>query len=255
MHRDDDGAFLVFEAVLVAVFIFTAILFVTSIQRPTADLERSDVSLAVVAADTLQVLEDRGPLNSTRYDNRLIEIVDLAMKGNGSEAHALIKEVLPEQTRYVLRLNNGITDLHLLPVGSGLQVQPRGAQGAEVFIMPNWTAYEGNTISQTVYPGQRVVDGEYAYKMTKSGSPNCILSPAGTEYRPGPQGAGGTSWVSQWRTTLGQVPLDIPYGVWLGQGGAPCVGQEGYVRVVLPPGNTVTDRPVYGVQLVVWRAA
>lgn len=255
-EKDERGAFLVFEAVLVAIFIFTSVLFITSIQHPTQDLERGDVNLGLIAADTLEVLQNREPLDNDTYDNRLEEIVALAMSGNSTDGHALIQEVIPQQSRYVLRLNNGVEELHLMPEGSGLQVEPRGAQGAESFIMPNWTSFEEEPVDAVVYPGQRVTSGA-AYEMTTGdGNPKCIFSPLDDEYTPGPQdNSSGTSWFTHWGQNPGEVPLDIPYGVWRGINGQFCASDRSYVRVLMPPGDLDTTRPVYGVQLVIWRGA
>lgn len=253
---DDRGAFLVFEAVLVAVFIFTAVLFVTSLQRPTEDLERGDVNLGLIASDTLRVLQSRDPIDTDKYDNRLDEVVSEALQGNNTDGEALLSSILPPQTRYLLRLNNGVAPLDLLPNGTGLAVEPRGARAGEVHLMPNWTALAANITgsNETVYPGQQVTPETHpdTYSMTDGGGqPKCLKAPDGSENKPD-----GDYWIELWEEEVGRVPANIPYGVWEGyKNGPQCKNPFSTVWVVLPPGDVTTHRPVYGVQLVVWRAA
>src|SRR5687767_2213173 len=56
---DDRGAFLVFEAVMSAVLIFTAILFFTGVGRPTDAAEPGGIDLGQNAADILAILKSR----------------------------------------------------------------------------------------------------------------------------------------------------------------------------------------------------
>src|SRR5687767_2555861 len=56
---DDRGSFMVLEAILVALLVLTAILFLTSVQRPSTGTDQGGLDLAQVSADTLSILRVR----------------------------------------------------------------------------------------------------------------------------------------------------------------------------------------------------
>jgi hypothetical protein len=257
LARDDDGSFLVLEAILVALLVLTAILFFTSVQRPSTGAGEGGLDLAQVAADTLQILQQRSfviggqaqPFNSwltnaTEGDAATAAIVD-----------GFITEMLPTGAHYSLRLDNGVAALQVLP-GAATET-PRNARAAEIATLPPWTAFRNATAGaamRVVTPGQ-VVDA--ADPLVSAGTYACYEAPYNAT-----TGPGGQEWRARWQSApeasaptsngkeasvvLGarqQVPKDLPLGKWrlssgAALGGHCTVGTVAYVDVV-PPGERV----------------
>lgn len=164
---DERGSFVVLEAILVALLVLTAILFFTSVQRPSTGTDQGGLDLGQVAADTLSILEVRTftvtngtsalkdledwVTNATRYDTT----------GNSTSAavEEFLEEVLPTGSRYAVRLDNGVSNLTLLPAGGA--GEPHGARAAQVLLFPSWSAHRNDTATAltplvTVSPGEVV---------------------------------------------------------------------------------------------------
>lgn len=232
--KDDDGFIHVFEALLVGVLILTAILFMTALSGPSQSESTGGLDLGRIAADTLEILEARDA-DDPQYANRLDELVTRALQGDATEAESFLSEVLPSGTRFVLRLDNGVEPLTLLPTGGGAASNPRSAEGSEVFYLPNWTAHvvDPDPAGETVRPGD-------TFSVFTAGPG--LTAPDGSTTAPG----GGT-WSAWWLAHDGSgstVPPDVPYGLWERGGN--------YLRV---QGELATDHPVYAVQLLVWPGA
>lgn len=244
---NDEGSIHVMEAILAGIVILSAVLFFTGITSPSPAEAQSGIDLEAVAADTLGILVDRPadcdgddpdpPGSCTRfYDNRLEEMVDHAMQGD-DEGKGFLDSVIPVGNRWLLRLDNGEEPLVLLPQESGVRTTPRAAKAAEVFLVPDWQEHVGNTPFETVSPGE-----EFDW--------------SAWDIEEGPNGAvavdGGT-WDAWWNAEADpaeRIPSAAPYGIWK-LTDASCATAPCYISVALPDG-TATDRPLYGVQLVVW---
>jgi hypothetical protein len=176
---DDRGTFQVFEAVMVAVLIFTAILFFTTTARPTDPSEPGGIDLSQNAADMLDILKARtfagAPFADVgATDGWVTNLVQEAGKSDASsptrrEIEDILSEVVPSGALYVLRLSNGVDELELAP-GDGRT--PHGARGAETYVFPT-AAYDaadnvaitatfmeppaGTGVAQPVYGLQLVV--------------------------------------------------------------------------------------------------
>lgn len=261
LRRDEAGALPVFEAIIAGMLVLTAILFLTAIGRPGPGGGQSGIDLAQNAADTLGILRDRDDtLEDTdpdAYPDRLTEIVDLAMQGDTADAEEFLDEIVPLGTRYLLRLDNGVEPLVLLPHGSGPALTPRAAQAASVLVMPDWTAHGAMTATvpdeaDAIGPGQTIPMGHAA----EASDLSYLYGPNGRLSKPD-----GTSWQAHWNSAQhdGTVPPDVPYGVWRGCSDLGCgSGTVAYFKVVHPSWTANVDDadfPLYGVQLVVWLAA
>ncbi|MGB1586531.1 MAG: hypothetical protein ACPHID_05760 [Thermoplasmatota archaeon] len=232
--NDDEGFIHVFEALIVGVLIITAILFMTSLSGPSQSESTGGLDLGRISADTLQILEARAA-DSPGYTNRLDELVSEALQGDSAEAEAFLGDVLPSGTRFLLRLDNGVEPLTLLPTGGGIANAPRNAQGAEVFYFPDWTVHvtDPDPASEAARPGEA---------LTTFTAGSGLTAPDGSTTAPG----GGT-WSAWWlaHDASGRtVPPDVPYGLWE-RGGS-------FLRV---QGDQPTDHAVYAVQLLVWPGA
>lgn len=250
LRRDEAGALPVFEAIIAGMLVLTAILFLTAIGRPAPSSGQSGIDLGQNAADTLGILRDRDADNPLLYPDRLSEIVHLAMQGDTQDAEEFLDEVVPLGTRYLLRLDNGVEPLVLLPHGSGPALTPRAAQAASVLVVPDWTTYGSlaDEPSAALRPGQEIPSGHPADGL---GGYDALYSPSGSLVMPD----GATPWKTYWSSAAnaGTVPTDVPYGVWKACG-ADCSTSSMTFKVVGPSG-TEADYPIYGVQLVVWLAA
>lgn len=251
LDADERGSLMVLEAILVALLVLTAILFFTSVQRPSTGTDQGGIDLGQVAADTLAILEVRTIegqtfegwiTNATRGDAATMTAVE-----------AFLGEVLPTGTRFAVRLDNGVGNLTILATGSG---EPHGARAAQVMLLPNWGTYRGSTIGSglTVTPGDVVatthdlVDGTYG----------CFQAPYG--YTVGPDGPDADSspdpWATRWNTDPGalatwkssqaseQVPLDVPLGRWkvsTTEVSGQCTGGTVTYANVVPPGSRTID--------------
>ncbi len=256
--RDDErGALPVFEAIVAGMLVLTAILFLTAVGRPSPAAGESGIDLGQNAADTLAILRDRDDTQHATdpdlYPHRLAEIVERAMVGDTTDAKTFLDSIVPTGTRYLLRLDNGVEPLVLLPTGSGPSLTPRAAQAAAVLVTPDWNANgkpSDNPGLQTIRPGQVIPAGHAASQ--DYSQPEFLVGPHGSTLMPD-----GTAWRLHWDAQSGGVPPDAPYGVWRWCDQADCVGGSGVLSAfkVVHPSGAESDYPVYGVQLVVWLAA
>src|SRR5687768_9634812 len=114
--EDDRGSFMVLEAILVALLVLTAVLFFTSVQRPSAGSDQGGLDLAQVSADTLAILGVR-TFNGVPASVWLTNLMhaDSATGCNAAaptaaacptttEIEEFLGEVLPTGSRYSLRI-------------------------------------------------------------------------------------------------------------------------------------------------------
>jgi len=247
----DDVArrFPVLEAILVAVLVLTAILFFTSVQRPSTGSEQGGIDLAKVSADTLAILRAR-TFTINGGSQTLEGWVTNVTKGDATTASgvdAFLKQVLPAGSRYSLRLDNGVGTLQILPTGT--PAQPFEGRAASIVLSPNWATFRNDTATnmRVVTPGAVIAAGDAL--MTQA----CFEAPFASSTAPG-----GTSWAAYWQsavqsttpTTNGkdttavlgssqQVPKGVPLGKWkLGTTttSGHCTGTITYLDVA-PPGS------------------
>ena len=277
---DEEAAFPVFEAVIVAVLILTTIIFFTSLQRPTNATDAGGIDLGQISADTLVVLQAR-EFSATACtpdvtDASLDEWINRTMTPQSATDSCMadaveefLDEVLPPGTRFQVRLDNGVKPLVLVPFAS--DEAPRAAHAAETYFDPrwrmNWVPPAVNATLEQLTPGMEVPVSLTAATtfLNPASTIKCIEGPNGSARAPD-----GATWLAHWQDTsdwidattpVRQVPSDIPYGVWTGHtsnaiaGDGGCTGSPASrVRVGLPDG-TRTDWAVYGLQLVVWFGA
>ena len=261
LRHDEDAAFPVLEAVLVAVLILTTILFFTSLQRPTTATDEGGIDLGRLASDTLEILETkeftRAGCPQLATAKGLEQWVGAALNGTecvADEVEEFLAEVLPPGTRFLVRLDNGVEPLVLVPYGS--TETPRAARAASTFVTPAWMTNMGHTSAEAVHPGRQILDATANPVATAFATPAsiaCIKGPSGSATAPG-----GATWLSLWQPTAPEtpprVPSSIPYGGWVGYTNADCNAGATYLFVGLADG-TATDYPVHGLQLVVWFGA
>lgn len=240
---DEDGAFPVFEAVIVAVLILTTIIFFTSLQRPTIATDAGGIDLGRLAADTMQVVRTRhfsaADCSPAVTDATLDEWVNRTMTPQSSTDSCMadaveefLDEVLPPGTRFQVRLDNGVEPMVLVPFGS--TEPPRGAHAAEVYFDPMWRmnrVYAGNASLDQVTPGQEVPAAlTVATAFLQSSSTiECIEAPNGSARAPD-----GRTWLAVWQDTAAwsdatkpQVPLAALYGIWTGHTDATIAADHG----------------------------
>jgi hypothetical protein len=267
--RDEAAAIQVFEAIIVAVLILTAVLFFTSLQRPTQAQDSGGIDLGVLASDVLQVLTQTtfdDPANETANpaacpsdpapepDDQLLleEWIDRIMTGGtcgaavAADVDTFMNNVLGSGLRYAIRLDNGYEPLQLLPYQKS--VVPLAARAATTYVLEDWDFNAGQTAID-VRPGGPV---------PVSGVPACaawtdLVSPVGTA-----TGPIANDWLAHWMEVCDdpvpeaekRVPPDVPYGVWTVAGGTcPC-----YLRVTVD-GSTWAQPTPYGLQLLLWQGA
>lgn len=238
MASDEDGVIHVFEAIITGVIVLTAILFMTALSGPSSSEGATSIDLGRIAGDTLAILQARPAEDPASYDSRLEEIVDNAMQGGDTtQDQAFLREVLPPGTRYLLRLDNGIEAITLMPTTTGPTTNPRGAQAAEVFLAPAWQAFADQTVSAEFVLGEQYTPCGVTLK-----------APTGVSSAP------GGDWATHFSTlpagheghSHDHIPAYAPYGVW------EC--GTTYLRIS-PPDGTDIDYGLYAVQLVVWPGA
>jgi hypothetical protein len=253
--QDEEGAFPVFEAVLVAILILGAIVFVSLTASPSQEESAGGISMGRVASDTLAILQVRSAADD-QYSSALEEIIALAMQGNTAQAEGFLREVLPRGTNFEMRLDNGVTPLGLLPYGRTASL--RAADGDAVLMVSNWNHAPGSLASTNPYlaPGDALLDADGG-PLNLAGCTD-LVAPTGS-----PVGPGEVPWITRWDEWRDggdwSIPAWAPYGWWAPDG---CAVPP--FRVV-HPGCTVTNhadaetvplcnvaRPVYGVQLLVW---
>lgn len=257
---DDQGAFPVLEAILVAILILTTILFFTSLQRPTTATDEGGIDLGRLASDTLAILQTKeftkvGCMEGLTLEQWVGAALNSTNPSNGAasscvadEVEAFLTEVLPPGSQFLVRLDNGVGPLVLVPYGS--DDTPRAARAAETYITPLWLAASNRTNSQSVYPGQELGAADTNATAFKGGGVLCVKSPTGVS-----TGPGGVSWATFWKANATHVPSEVPFGAWRGYAAADCSGAVAHYLFVGLSDGTKTDYPVYGLQLVVWFGA
>jgi hypothetical protein len=273
---DERGSFMVLEAILVALLVLTAILFFTSVQRPSTGTDQGGLDLAQVSADTLSILQSRSFSIGTPATSQNLETwMTGAMGGDAATSAVLLEfldEVLPTGAGYSLRLDNGVSNLTVL--SSGVNAKPHGARASQLILLPAWATYRGQLPTMTVEPGQVLpsTDPRYGLVDPASTTYQCYQSPAGHSSSPDWTGDGvADSWASRWKAALGavpwkdpkvddsgtnqQVPRDLPYGIWKVSTGAAVAGQcitgITYVNVVPPGSREVTIATTAGSKTIV----
>lgn len=281
LRHDDAGVFPVVEAILVAVLVMTAIIFFTSVQRPTTAAEEGGIDLGQVAADTLQLMQssvqgtetfEGWATNLTQGESATAATVHEYLVGASGDG------VLPKGVRYQLRLDNGVSSIPLLPPGGA--EAPRGARAADVTVMPNWATYRNERADWVMAPGEVFAAGDPRLPLVDTSTTyRCLRDPTGsrTLVDLGDSGAVADNWIDSasplaagshwkatppvdgaltspvlWKSKQNQVPLDVPLGTWAAYTSTDCSdGAPVYFQVV-PPGNgarRVTDAVTTGVTL------
>lgn len=229
----DDGAIHVVEALLAGMIILTAVLFLTNVSKPSPPAAEAGIDLEGVARDVLVVLENRPATPATVqctgdtpdpacYPSRLDQVAGSALGYNvdaakqttsNSDATDFLNQVIPVGNRWLLRLDNGVEPLVLLPAsGSNVQLTPRAAKAAETFIMPPWQANGGP-----------LADGKCGPPPT---DPKQMFTPGGPETN--------DEVVPRVLDVAAGDPLHAPAG------SLPPAG-----TVVLPPRDPATDPPLW----------
>ncbi len=229
-REDERGVLQVMEAILAALILLGAILFVTISSSPVRDVGSSGVNLETIAEDTLNVLTSQPGLADANL-TRLDEIVNDAIQGDTADAELFLTNIVPVGSRYALRLDNGIQPLHLLPV-TGSATSPREASGASTYILPDWTANAG--FNQTYAPGDPLDFSTWTD----------LVAPDGSSIGPG-----GDTWLDLWTAdvpTQDRIPTWALFGVWDCTGGS-CSD----FRIALDDDIT-PNRPLYSVELLLW---
>jgi len=265
LRKDIAAAFPVFEAILVAVLVFTAVLFFTSVQRPSVSKEQLGIDLGRIASDTLDILESRTFDDPDGGDKlALDDWINRTLSGDTDVADSvdsLMRDVLPSGTRYTMRLETGSGTHHLLPPGD--PPTPRNGRAAESFLMPDWTAFENRTRLPTldvVTPGGSMDGaGLDPGDPAACGSLTWTSLTAPTNWTRGPDGQAWEAWWCENQPDPAPdpdlewfVPDSALHGTWNYTAPGACV--SGCLFHVGLPG-AATDHPVYGLQLVVWFGA
>lgn len=285
--QDERGSFMVLEAILVALLVLTAILFFTSVQRPSTGADQGGLDLGQVSADTLSILQVRS-FNGQPFEAWVAKLVEgdastgcnpatptAAQCPTVTEVEDFLDEVLPTGARYSIRLDNGVTNrsLPLLPLGSTQTAH--GGRAAQVVFLPNWAAYSSATYVATITltPGQVLKSTDAGYSLLDPTGPyNCYQAPTTASKAPS-----GATWESRWQAAPGaatpwkasadvlgsdkQVPLDLPLGKWQMRSTSCSSGSYTYVNVVRPEcltsvtGTCASPYFPYGLELVVWFGA
>lgn len=249
---DEAGTVQVFEAFLVAILVFTAMIFYTSVQRPTSGQDVLGIDLGRIAADTLDILQTRtveDPASPTQ-DLPMETWLNRTIAGDAAvqeDVEDFLEEVLPGGTRYALRLATGEDRIHLLPAGE--PPSPRAGRGAQSYFLPNWTAFKAQTFlatTQATSPGAALDFSTW----TELTAPNKRTT-----------APDGTTWIAWWDANepdvggaeRSHVPTNALYGTWQYKAPGACAAGC-YLHVKLPDGPR-TDRPVYALELVVWFGA
>ena len=266
LAQDERGSFMVLEAILVALLVLTAVLFFTSVQRPSTGTDQGGLDLAQVSADTLSILQTRSFSIGTPATSQTLETwMTGAVGGDAATALVLqdfLDEVLPTGAGYALRLDNGVSNLTVL--SSGVNAVPHGARASQLILLPAWGSFRGQLPTMTVEPGQVLPSSDTRYNLVNpAGTLQCYQSPAGHTTSPDSNGNGADTWASRWKATLGavswkdpkvddsgvnqQVPRDLPYGIWKVSTdpadvitGQCATGTISYVNVVPPGSRQVT---------------
>lgn len=259
---DEAGALAVLEAILVAVLVLGAILFVSYVQRPLLAAESGGVDLSGLAGQTLGLL--------LRHDfvvgGQTLDLDAWMRKlaaGDAATTAAVddyLQRILPEGTEHALYLSNGVGTLRLAPAQD--PGEPRNARVASAPYAPPWYAFRSNStvaVNTSQLPPGTPIDAVANPVHALFADPTdltlaCIKAPDGS--KTGPEGA----WIDAWRADTMRVPTGAPYGVWAGYVDAACTPAPStqYARVSLR-GATVAayadqdpDFAMYDLRLAVW---
>ncbi|MGB0653238.1 MAG: hypothetical protein ACPGQL_08560 [Thermoplasmatota archaeon] len=193
------------------------------------DAADAGIDLDTLAHDTLASLH-------AGNESTLELWVTEALRGNTTDAETHFDRVLPDGSRYALRLQAGDHQLHLLPDASTVTATT-GSVGT-AYIHPDWSA-NGPAYDDVAVPGEAL--GALLWQ--------CIEAPTGSSIGPD-----GDDWIDSWIDGSDiEVPTGVPFGVWDAYLDPACTvaATNGRVHVALDDA-LLTDRPVYAVHLVVW---
>ncbi|MEA3203800.1 MAG: hypothetical protein QOI63_1479 [Thermoplasmata archaeon] len=236
-----------------AVLVLTAILFFTSVQRPTSGSESRGQDLGQVATDTLGILQRRQftVLQDAACPAATPPAVPLDLEGwatrvlqgdcnTAATVDRFLDDILPGGAHHLLRLSNGVGSLVLLPTPAHDPGTPQGARAAQLPFFPHWGSFNANlpngasAAAQFASAGAAVAAGTVPDQFTDSAAAiTCIQSPDGST-----TGPGGTAWDSAtyWSAVRGTVPTWALAGVWKAgtttTNGA-CTGTISYLAVAL----------------------
>jgi len=243
----------VLEAILVAMLVLTAILFVSNVQRPMLGSESGGVDLQALATQTLSLVQRHNFTDSRGASFGFETWLNRTMAGNLTNAELgsdYLGQVLPQGTKHLLLLSNGHGTMRLAPVVD--PGTPRNARAAEAPFFPHWTKFRANATpavnAALGHPGQNVTLGHPVLgNFTNPASTvACIKAPNNST-----AGPLGQTWLAYWRENPNHVPDGALYGVWAGYTDASCTTGPVYARVA-PRDGTLVDYPIYGIRLVVW---
>lgn len=236
---------------MAAMILLGAVLFVTITSSPVQETGAAGISLSTLAGDTLNVLEKQQGRDDPSA-TRLEEVVNLAMRGEVEAAERFLDAAVPQGTRYALRLDNGVEPLQLIPAAGSLGSTPRAASGAVTYMLGNWTDLGSEPDCEPVSEQSECFPPASSTALDGNGT---IDFSNATELRApndSTVGPGAVPWIDIWKAaepTGDTVPAFAPYGVWRCTGCTDIAGS--HFRVVLEDGTAV-DRPLYGVQLLLW---
>ncbi|HJQ92818.1 MAG TPA: hypothetical protein VJ874_00875 [Candidatus Thermoplasmatota archaeon] len=219
---DDEGSFMVLEAILVALLVLTAVLFFTSVQRPSTGPDQGGLDLAQVSADTLAILRVR-TFNGDSFDAWMTKLAlgDSATNcvaaaptattcPTALEIQEFLEEVLPTGARYSLRIDNGVDSLPLLPIGAA--PEPHGGRASQVLFVPSWGTYASQsavpgTGPDSAAPDEALTPPTHATlsRFTDPDEVKCIKAPNAGSGTLGSVGPGGATWVSWWQRTAASM--------------------------------------------------
>lgn len=246
--RDEvEAAFPVVEAILVAILVFGAILFVGLTRRPTVDLNAGGEDLEQVAADAMRILEAAQP-GGKDLDTWLGEVV-AGNTATANDVDAYLQGLLGPGVFYMLRLDNGYGKLPLVPVDAD-EADPIGAHSAHLAIVPS-----GWFESRDPIVACPILVAECPYDIFRPGDD---LDVAATCTVRGPNGFNGpeASWSTQWGVAPSgatEIPEWAPLGWWQLTGAACPLGNPYNFRVLGT--HTRAYHPPQGLELVVWTGA
>lgn len=204
---------MVLEAILVALLVLTAILFFTSVQRPSTGTDQGGLDLAQVSADTLAILQVR-TFNGDAFGTWVTELAQgesatscvaatptVATCPQAVAIEDFLGEVLPTGTRYSLRIDNGVSSLATLPLGA--TQEPHGGRAAQTVFLPAWDAHAPQTlVADAAAPGEPMTRADHAVlsRFTDPDDIDCIKAPTGGGSGIlGSVGPGAVNWLSIWQ--------------------------------------------------------
>lgn len=243
--RDDDaGIGMVIEAVIVAVIVLSALIFVALLRHgdsasfaDTGDSQRVAQGLASALAQKSALTCN---LEIEQWVSQAINGTDCGVSANIAASSTLV----PRGAFWIVRLDNGQDTLPLLPLGLANRAQPTNARVAETYFVPNWRAFNGSAATVSATLGATV----------STLGATSLASPTGSCV--GPSGA---TWLSLFggASAAATVPANAPLGKWRASA-AGCGGVGTTIQVTsaqLPAGSNANLLPVYGLQVVVWYPA